>query len=81
MNILQDGHVLANMLCKDPSPVLPAEWGWQQISPDAAPTPVYTTTPVMSKNMPQLVTCKCCVQNQPCMTVCMCQGSCSRGAS
>ena len=53
MNILQGGHVWGNMLCKDPSPVLPTDWGWQQISPDSAPTHLYTTTQVMSKNMPQ----------------------------
>lgn len=75
-----------NTLVKQPDQVSPTEWGWQQESPDSAPTPVYITTPTISRNLPELVICqckteckapcKCCVQRQRCMLLCKCQGLC-----
>ena len=34
----QSGHVWGNILDRAPAPVSPTEWGWQQDSPDSAPT-------------------------------------------
>ena len=80
------------MLVKDPAQVAPSQWGWQQDSPDSPPTPVYNTTPTISRDLPELAICqcktdckppcKCCTQRQPCMPLCGCKGLCSRrGAS
>lgn len=84
--LLQSGHVWGNMLNKAPAPISPTEWGWQQESPDSVPTPVYTTIPNISQNLPELVIChcktdckapcKCCVLGQPCMHLCRCKGLC-----
>ena len=83
----QSGHVWGNMLVKDAATVSPSQWGWQQDSPDRGPTPLYTTTAIISKDLPELVICKCktdckppckcCMQRQPCMSLCGCRGSCS----
>eukprot|EP00745_Piridium_sociabile_P029609 TRINITY_DN48831_c1_g1_i4.p2 TRINITY_DN48831_c1_g1~~TRINITY_DN48831_c1_g1_i4.p2 ORF type:complete len:222 (-),score=27.38 TRINITY_DN48831_c1_g1_i4:119-784(-) len=81
----QSGHVWGNTLNKAPAPVSPTEWGWQQESPDSAPTPVYTTIPIISRNLPELVSCqcktdckapcRCCMHGQPCMILCTCMCS------
>ena len=55
----QSGHVWGNTLNKSPDPVSPTNWGWQQETPDTAPTPVYTTIPIISMNLPELVMCHC----------------------
>lgn len=55
----QSGHVWGNMTNKAPDPVSPTEWGWQQESPDSAPTPVYTTIHTISRKLPELVVCQC----------------------
>lgn len=84
---LQSGHVWGNMFVKSPTPVSPTTWGWVQSSPDAPPTPHYVSTSVISPDLPHLVSCKCklhckapckcCVNTQPCMSLCRCQGICT----
>ena len=81
----QGGHVWGNMMEKSAQPVTVTEWGWQQVSHDVAPTPLYTTIPTLSNKIPELVTCgcstlckppcTCCVHGQPCMLTCKCRCS------
>ena len=76
-----------NILVKDPDAVSPLYWGWQQELPNSAPTPLYTTTPIISQDLPELVIfqckteckarCKCFGHQQPCMLLCWCKGLCS----
>ena len=78
----QSGHVWGNMLIKAVDPVPVKDWGWQQDSPESAPSPVFTIIPIISKNIPELVICNCktvckppCIckmHAQPCMVVCPC---------
>ena len=78
----QSGHVWGNTLNKSPDPVSPTNWGWQQDTPDTAPTPVSTTIPIISMNFPELVMChckkdckipcKCCMHGRTCMVLCKC---------
>ena len=79
----QSGYVWGNMLRKCIEPVPVKQWGWQQDTPQSAPTPLYTTKPVLSKKIPDLVSCKCktpckppctCkVNEKSCMLMCTCQ--------
>ena len=55
----QSGYVWGNMLRKCFEPVPVKQWGWQQNTPQSAPTPLYTTKPVLSKKIPDLVSFKC----------------------
>ena len=78
----QSGDVWGNALNKTPAPTSPTDWGWRQESPDSVPTPVYTTLPIISRNLPELVSCQCkrdckapcscCMHEQPCMVLCTC---------
>ena len=79
----QSGHIWGNMLTKSAEPVPLKEWGWELESPDKAPTPVYRTIQMISRKMPELVSChcntpckvpcSCCMYGQPCMLLCTCQ--------
>ena len=79
----QSGHVWGNALNKSPTPVSPTDWGWQHESPDSVPTQDFTTLPIISKNMPEIVGCHCkneyrapcsCRKyRQPCMVLCTCK--------
>ena len=79
----QSGYVWGNMLMKVSEPVSVVEWGWQQDTPSSAPTPKYTTIPILSNKIPELVSCKCkaacklpctCKTNgKPCMLMCTCK--------
>ena len=87
----RSGHVWDNTLNKSPDPVSPTNWGWQQDTPDTAPTPVYTTIPIISMNLPEVVMChckkdckipcKCCMHGQTCMVLCKCKGLCSHNGN
>ena len=79
----QSGHVWGNLLKKVSEPVSLEDWGWQQETPNSAPTPRFTTIDILSKKTPELVSCKCraackppctCKTNQkPCMLTCTCK--------
>ena len=78
----QSGHLWGNALNKSRSPASPIDWGWHQESSDSILTPVFTTLPIISKNMPELVSCQCkhecrapcsCRKfGQACMVLCAC---------
>jgi len=79
------------MLERSPEPVSPTDWGWSQETPESVPRPRYVTKPAISRDLPELTVChcktacktackppcKCCVQKQPCMSLCGCRGECS----
>ena len=55
----QSGHVWGNLLKKVSELVSLEDWGWQQNTPNSAPTPRFTTIDILSKETPELVSCKC----------------------
>lgn len=86
--VFQSGHIWANCVHRDAHIVSPDGWGWKQIVPSAVPVPVYTTLPSISTKLPALAycgcttteckpPCKCCTNNQPCISLCKCKGLCS----
>ncbi|KAG7160798.1 hypothetical protein Hamer_G025792 [Homarus americanus] len=84
----QSGQVWGNSLQKDPQPVSPTEWGWEQETLDTVPVPVYITIPTISRKIPELSICccsseckppcTCCMNEQPCTTLCGCHYSLAR---
>ena len=89
----QSGYVWGNMLKKAPADASHSitDWGWQQLSVDEAPTPMFTTIPLLSKSLPELVSCKCksvckppcscCMHGQSCMILCACKGECKQNTT
>ena len=81
----QSGNLWGNMLTKAVEPGSVADWKWQQASLDSSPSPVYITIPILSNNLPELVSCKCeseckppcscCMHGQSCMILCTCKCS------
>ena len=79
----QSGHVWGNMLINTTEPVPVIGWGWDSEALDLPPIPVYRTIPVLSKKIPELVSCQCkspckapcscCTHGQPCMLLCKCK--------
>ena len=55
----QSGYIWGNTHKKFPDPVPPTDWGWQKVTLDTAPTPVYTTISIILMNLHKLVMCHC----------------------
>ena len=79
----QSGHVWGNMRINTAEPVPVIGWGWVSEALDLPPIPVYRTIQVLSRKIPELVSCQCkspckapcscCTHRQPCKLLCKCK--------
>ena len=83
-----NGAMLSTYLKRPLVLVLPKNLGWLQEPPDSMPTLLYTTIPIISKQLPEAVICHfkwdCtlpfmyCLHGQPYIFLCKCKVLCSK---
>ena len=66
----QSGHIWSCMMENEFEVADVRNWGWSQAGPNSAPVPVYTTKPLISRNLRELSVCGCksgkCKGNSKC---------------